>query len=144
MAVLACMLFGCADSGGKGEPGSDIRETAEGRRREITFPLNEQITITAMVRDFNRDRTREIDRILEDISVQISERNEALPNAVQRLLDAMEYDVPYTSAALMEKLGMKSREGFRRNCLHPALQMNLVQMTIPDKPNSRNQRYVKI
>ena len=86
----------------------------------------------------------QIDRILEDISVQISERNEALPNAVRRLLDAMEYDVPYTSAALMEKLGMKSREGFRRNCLHPALQMNLVQMTIPDKPNSRNQRYVKI
>lgn len=66
MAVLACMLFGCAGSGGKGEPGPDIRETAEGRRREITFPLNEQITITAMVRDFNRDRTREIDRILEE------------------------------------------------------------------------------
>lgn len=66
MAVLACMLFGCAGSGGKGEPGPDARETAEGRRREITFPLNEQTTITAMVRDFNRDRTREIDRILEE------------------------------------------------------------------------------
>ena len=86
----------------------------------------------------------QIDRILDDISAQIGERDEALPDAVRKLLDVMEYDVPYTSAALMEKLGLSSREGFRRNCLHPAIQMNLVQMTIPDKPNSRNQRYVKI
>ena len=50
----------------------------------------------------------------------------------------------YTSKALMEKLGLKSREGFRRNYLHPAVEANLIRMTIPDKPNSRNQRYVKI
>lgn len=50
----------------------------------------------------------------------------------------------YTSKALMEKLGLKSREGFRRNYLHPAVEVNLIRMTIPDKPNSRNQRYVKI
>ena len=56
----------------------------------------------------------------------------------------MEYDVPYTSKMLMEKLGLKSKEGFRRNYLRPAIDMNLIHMTIPDKPNSRNQRYVKI
>ena len=27
--------------------------------------------------------------------------------------------------------------------LHPALKLDLVQMTIPDKPQSRNQRYIK-
>ena len=64
--------------------------------------------------------------------------------AVKRLLEVMEYDIPYTSKALMEKLGLKSREGFRRNYLHPAVEVNLIRMTIPDKPNSRNQRYVKI
>ena len=26
----------------------------------------------------------------------------------------------------------------------PHLKMNLIQMTLPDKPNSRNQRYIKI
>ena len=56
----------------------------------------------------------------------------------------MEYDVPYTGKTLMEKLGLKSREGFRRNYLHPAVEMNLIRMTIPDKPNSRNQRYMKV
>lgn len=46
--------------------------------------------------------------------------------------------------ALMEKLGLKSKEGFRRNYLSPAMNMNLIRMTIPDKPNSRNQRYIKV
>ncbi len=86
----------------------------------------------------------QIDKILDDISVQITEDNEQLSECIKKLLEVMEYDIPYTSNALMAKLGLKSREGFRRNYLHPAVEMNLVRMTIPDKPNSRNQRYVKV
>mgnify|MGYP000018299526 FL=1 len=86
----------------------------------------------------------QIDKILDDISAQFSEKNEYLPETIQKLLEAMEYDIPYTSNALMEKLGLKAKEGFRRNYLHPAIEMNLIQMTIPDKPNSKNQRYVKM
>jgi len=85
----------------------------------------------------------QIDKILDDISVQINEENEYLTESVKRLLDLMEYDVPYTSNALMEKLSLKSREGFRRNYLRPAIEMGLIQMTIPDKPNSKNQRYIR-
>ena len=44
----------------------------------------------------------------------------------------------------MEKLGLKSKEGFRRNYLCPAMESSVIRMTIPDKPNSRNQRYVKV
>jgi len=55
----------------------------------------------------------------------------------------MEYDTPYTLGALMEKLGLRSRETFRKNYMHPASNLNLVQMTLPDKPKSRNQRYIK-
>ena len=87
---------------------------------------------------------RQIDRILSDISVQLSEDNEHLSEYVKKVLDIMEYDIPYTASALMEKLNLKSKEGFRRNYLRPAMDMGLIQMTIPDKPNSRNQRYVKI
>lgn len=86
----------------------------------------------------------QIDKILDDISDQISEKSEYLSESVKKLLEVMEYDVPYTSNALMEKLGLKAKEGFRRNYLQPAIEMNLVRMTIPDKPNSRNQRYVRI
>ena len=86
----------------------------------------------------------QIDKILDDISVQISEDNELLSEYIKKLLEVMEYDIPYTSRALMEKMGLKSKEGFRRNYLRPAVDMNLIRMTIPDKPNSRNQRYVKV
>lgn len=86
----------------------------------------------------------QIDAILDEISVQISEENEHLSEEVKKLLEVMEYDIPYKSKALMEKLELKSREGFRRNYLHPAIELNLIRMTIPDKPNSRNQRYIKI
>ena len=86
----------------------------------------------------------QIDRILDEISVQIHEDNEQLSEYIKKLLDVMEYDIPYTSKALMEKMGLKSKEGFRRNYLRPAIEMGLIHMTIPDKPSSRNQRYVKI
>lgn len=86
----------------------------------------------------------QIDTILDEISVQISEENEHLSEEVKKLLKVMEYGIPYKSKDLMEKLELKSREGFRRNYLHPAIELNLIRMTIPDKPNSRNQRYIKI
>lgn len=86
----------------------------------------------------------QIDQILDDISVQIREDSEQLSEYIKKLIAVMEYDIPYTSKALMEKLELKSREGFRRNYLRPAIDMNLICMTIPDKPNSRNQRYIKV
>ena len=85
----------------------------------------------------------QIDKILDDVSAQISDKNEYLPETVKKLMEVMEYDVPYTSNTLMEKLGLKAKEGFRRNYLRPAIEMDLIHMTIPDKPNSRNQRYVR-
>ena len=85
----------------------------------------------------------QIDKILDELSNQMDEDNGQLTESIKKLLNVMEYDVPYTSKMLMEKLGLHSKEGFRRNYLRPAIKMNLIRMTIPDKPNSRNQRYVK-
>lgn len=86
----------------------------------------------------------QIDKILDELSFQIDEDNGQFSEYIKKLLEVMEYDTSYTSKALMEKLGLKSKEGFRRNYLRPAIDMNLICMTIPDKPNSRNQRYVKV
>ena len=41
-------------------------------------------------------------------------------------------------------LGLKSRDAPRNNYLNPAIEEGLIQMTVPDKPTSRNQRYIKI
>lgn len=85
----------------------------------------------------------QIDRILEETSLQFRGEPELLPECVKKLLAVMEEGVPYTGASLMEKLGLKSKEGFRRNYLHPAMERKAIHLTIPEKPSSKNQRYVK-
>ncbi|MBQ3553654.1 MAG: Fic family protein [Clostridia bacterium] len=85
----------------------------------------------------------QIDKILDEITDQISVSAENVSEYVKKLLDVMEYDMPYTLTSLMELLGLKSKETIRRHYIHPALELNLIQMTIPDKPQSRNQRYIK-
>ncbi len=85
----------------------------------------------------------QIDKVLSEIITQISTSDENISEYVKRLLDVMEYDTPYTLADLMDLLALKSKETIRRHYIHPALKLNLVQMTLPDKPQSRNQRYVK-
>lgn len=86
---------------------------------------------------------KQIDKILNEIIEQISVADENISEYVKRLLDVMEYDVPYTLATLMELLELRSKETIRRHYIHPALKLGLIQMTLPDKPQSRNQRYIK-
>ena len=86
---------------------------------------------------------KQIDKILEEILLRADEQDEHVTEYVKKLLNVMEYEVPYTSTVLMEKLGLKSKETFRKNYMNPAMQLRLVQMTIPEKPKSRNQRYIR-
>jgi Fic family protein len=46
-----------------------------------------------------------------------------------------------TRQDMQAALGLSDRENFRKLYLAPALAAGLVEMTLPDKPNSRNQRY---
>lgn len=85
----------------------------------------------------------QIDIVLNEFINQIKSSNEEITIYVARMLDIMEFDVPYSTVSLMGFLGLKSRETFRKNYLNPALKLGLVDRTIPDKPNSRNQRYIK-
>jgi ATP-dependent DNA helicase RecG len=50
---------------------------------------------------------------------------------------------PKTREEMQNHIGILSRDHFRRSILKPLLDSGVLQMTIPDKPNSRNQRYVK-
>ncbi|HPW75745.1 MAG TPA: cell filamentation protein Fic, partial [Kiritimatiellia bacterium] len=43
--------------------------------------------------------------------------------------------------ALQSALGLSDRKSFRERYLKPALADGLIEMTIPDKPNSRLQKY---
>ena len=92
-----------------------------------------------------------IEFILEQISAMLGEilnsakySSDNLSEYVKKLLSVMEYDTPYTATAILSLLNLKSKETLRKNYLNPAIENGLVKMTLPDKPNSRNQRYIKI
>lgn len=61
---------------------------------------------------------------------------------VKKLLQVLADDT-LTAAELMERLSLKHRPTFRKNYLKPALAKGLIEMTVPDKPNSKNQKYRK-
>lgn len=48
-----------------------------------------------------------------------------------------------TRDEMQAHLGISSREHFRKKFLKPLLESGELKMTIPDKPNSKNQKYVK-
>ena len=62
---------------------------------------------------------------------------------INKLLDVMETDKPMTANEIMEKLEIKSKETLRGRYLDPAIKQGLVNLTIPDKPTSKNQMYYK-
>jgi len=83
-----------------------------------------------------------IDEILEKTKKELKESSE-LSDEEKKLLSQMRPDMAYRAQELMGKVGLKSLKAFRENYLKPALEAGLIEMTIPDKPNSKNQRYRK-
>lgn len=62
--------------------------------------------------------------------------------AVQKLLYVLGEDA-LSASEIMERLGLSHRPTFRKNYLNPALEKGFIEMTLPEKPRSRLQRYRK-
>lgn len=62
-----------------------------------------------------------------------------VPPHVERLLSVLQGEM--TRVQLMESLELKDRKNFSKEYLAPALQGNFIEMTIPDKPKSKLQKY---
>jgi len=86
---------------------------------------------------------RLIDETLDEVIVNVSREAKNISDQVNRLLDVMEPDIPLSANEIMNRLGIKSKETLRARYLNPAIENGLIKMTLPDKPNSKNQRYVK-
>lgn len=86
----------------------------------------------------------QIDAVLDEIRTQTAAPGAHVSEYVKRLLEVMEYDTAYSANDILSLLGLKSKETLRKNYLGPAINNGLVIMSVPDKPNSRNQRYIKV
>lgn len=61
---------------------------------------------------------------------------------IERILSALG-DETLSATDPMERLGLSHKPTFRKNYLNPALEQKLIERTIPNKPNSKNQKYRK-
>ncbi|MDH8701186.1 hypothetical protein M2138_000525 [Dysgonomonadaceae bacterium PH5-43] len=66
------------------------------------------------------------------VTEQVTEQVTALISVLTKDMNRLE---------IQEQLNLSDRENFRSNYLKPALEQGFIEMTIPDKPNSRLQKY---
>ena len=84
-----------------------------------------------------------INKAIKDIVTDTRNHYNHINNQITELMKVIE-SYPQSATELMEKLNLKSRLGFRKNYLQPALDAGLIGMTEPDKPTSKNQKYFKM
>lgn len=84
-----------------------------------------------------------INKAIKDIITDTRNHYNHINNQITELMKVIE-SYPQSATELMEKLNLKSRLGFRKNYLQPALDAGLIGMTEPDKPTSKNQKYFKM
>lgn len=77
---------------------------------------------------------------IRELEANTDQVNDQVTDQVRHLLQVMEQQA-YAAKELMDKLQLSHRPTFRKNYLHPALEQGLIEMTVPDKPNSRIQKY---
>lgn len=93
--------------------------------------------------DFIDFMLRMIDEVLDDVIDSVKKESKNISSQVNRLLEVMDYDIELSATDIMKRLGIKSKETLRNTYLNPAIENGLIRMTIPDKPNSKNQKYIK-
>ena len=98
-----------------------------------------QSTATAfnvIFRNMNYNLHGETTQVTTQDNMQVAEQD----NRVASLIEFCE--MPRTRDEMQSYIGIANREHFRKAILKPLLESRRLLMTIPDKPNSRNQKYV--
>lgn len=130
-----------------------IEELIQSRQKEYYDALGtadkeaDSAVFVELMLEIIRDSLKEINVVghsTDQDSDQVTDQDgdqDKLP--VEQLLLVLG-DKTLSALELMELLGLSHRATFRKNYLNPALDQKLIERTIPDKPNSKNQKYRKV
>ena len=126
-----------------------VEELIQTRQKEYYDALNmadslaDSSCFVELILEIIRDSLKELTDA-RNISDQVSDQDaDQVDASVKRLL-AIIGNETLPASEIMKRLGLSHRPTFRKNYLNPALEANLIERTIPDKPNSSKQRYRKI
>ncbi|MBT3255935.1 MAG: hypothetical protein HN366_05675 [Deltaproteobacteria bacterium] len=75
----------------------------------------------------------------DDVSRTSEKATTQVTTQVTRLLEVLQGEM--TRDEIMKELDLKNRMHFSKAFLRPAITNGYIEMTIPDKPNSRLQKY---
>ena len=81
-------------------------------------------------------------RVRLDENTQDNTQDNTQVDTETRILSFCE--VPRSKTEITAHLGYKDSRGVARNHIQPLVQKGRLAMTIPDKPNSKNQKYITI
>jgi len=87
-----------------------------------------------------RDVLKELPQTVQATAQAAAQVNAQVAAQVGRLLAVLK-DESLSASELMERLNLRHRQSFSKLYLKPALELGLIEMTIPDKPNSSKQSY---
>jgi len=73
---------------------------------------------------------------------QVAGQDTSQDNRAEKLLEFCV--TPRSRVEMQEFIKVSSREHFKKALLKPLLESGQIKMTIPDKPNSKNQKYVRV
>ena len=93
--------------------------------------------IPRILRAYGEDCFKFTDNFIR-ITLPISNHDHASVQ-VEKLVSALIGEMGRSE--LQELLSIKNRDYFRTDYLNPAINQGYVELTIPDKPNSQNQKY---
>jgi ATP-dependent DNA helicase RecG len=92
----------------------------------------------AVLTNMNRDLDADLHGDLDGATMQVTMQD-------KRIAALLEFcSIPRTRDEIQQHLGLANRDYFRKNILKPLLETGRLRMTIPDKPNSKNQQYVAV
>ena len=111
---------------------------------EISFPYKKEYLefVNHQATDPVIDPVTHQDNILSSNDIGMNPRIDTpqVTDPVKKIITILK-EGELSPALIREKLGLSHRQTFRENYIHPALNSGYIEMTIPDKPNSRNQKY---
>ena len=76
----------------------------------------------------------------EQVSGHVKQVSDIVGVQVEKMLSCID-DYFFTTKEVQKQLNLKQRHKVFTNYIQPALKLGLIEMTIPDKPNSRLQKY---
>ena len=119
-----------------------IEELIQSRQKEYYEAFNKannasdsSCFVTFML-EVIRDTLKDTDQVSDQVTDQVD-------SPIQRLLSVLG-DEALSAAEIMKWLGLSHRPTFRKNYLDPAMEAHRIERTIPNKPNSCKQEYLKI